>query len=198
MQFVRYIVMLLMLLGSSPVLAEETGRFYFEPEAGFFGGRFHKSSSSMIMGLQAGFSTGYQHSRYQIGVEAHGRYFETSESNLPLYFTNIPIGISLRISINENWRVLAAWYWDDVLYKEFRIAFQEGIKIPKDYETAYEGPGSWRIGLSHKIRDDLQLNHTVFPQKFSTFKKRRPAVVTGDVDPAIYVMSYAMTLSYLF
>lgn len=181
-----------------PLASPGDTQFYLEPELGLFTGVYRSQNEMKIWGLQSGLSVGAQWERYQAGIEVSGRFFQPEVSGEVVNHTNIPIGISFRVKISEDFRLLAAWYWDDVLYKDFYFKFQKGFKIPKDYDLAYEGPGSWRIGLSHQLASNLYLNHTIFPQTFRSYKRRHPVEVIGGLDPLVVMLTYAATVSFLF
>lgn len=188
--------MLILLLFS--FIPTANANVYFEPELGIFAGGYRQESAATIFGLQGGFSAGYKVDQLQAGIEANFKSFETNISGEKLKITNFPIGLSLRYRIFENWRVFAAWYWDDVLYKDFRFNYSQEFKIPKDYDIAYEGPGSWRVGLSYLLSPNVFLNQSIFPQCFRTFKRKKPVELIGDLNSSIQVISYAVTVSVLF
>lgn len=171
---------------------------YMEPEIGVFGGKYQRVDDSMILGMQGGFSFGYLAERFQFGVEVNVKSFEVKDQGSVLHLTNFPIGIAFRYAFTAGWRLLFSWYWDDVLYKDFRFKFQQGFRLPKDYDVAYEGPGSWRVGISQRLGPNIYLNHSVFPQKYGRFKRREPVEMIGDIQPEILLMTYTATLSICF
>lgn len=172
-------------------------RFYLEPEIGVFVGRYEQTNTRGVAGLQAGTSFGFQWGTHQIGLEFHARYFESEAPGSLSFLTNIPIGIGFRTEVAENWRLLLAWHWDDVLYREFFLKNQ-GLKIPKDYDLAQEGPGSWKVGVSRRLSSGTCLNATMWIQSYETYKRRRPAEVIGSVDPTLSLITLATTVSFLF
>ena len=169
---------------------------YVEPEIGIFIGRYRQIQDRAIGGVQAGVGLGYQWATHQAGIEFHARYFESDAPGSLSYLTNIPIGLGLRTKIADGCRLLLAWHWDDVLYREFFLKYQ-GLKIPKDYDLAQEGPGSWKIGLSRAMSGNIHLNATIWIQSYESYKRRHPVEVIGPVDPVLHMLSFATTLSFM-
>jgi long-subunit fatty acid transport protein len=141
-------------------------------------------------------SAGYQFQNTQIGAEISFRSFEIDEQNQNLSFTNVPIGLTVRHLISDHQKLLFSLYWDDVLYKDFRFKFQDGFKLPKDYDVAYEGPWSFRFGYGHKLKNNFYLYESLYFQNFSRYKRRRPEIITGDTIPVIDWFSFTTTLSW--
>lgn len=173
-------------------------QFFSEPELGVFLGSYKKDRTKTVAGLHAGLSFGLQWQNSQAGLELNARPFQSDESGSTYHLTNFPIGLTYRHTAAEKWRLIISWYWDDVLYKDFRFKFMDGLKIPKDYNVAYEGPGSWRFGASYAIDENIYLNQTLLSQKYSRYKVRRPSPEIGDVTPPIQTLSYNLTISVLY
>lgn len=188
---------------SPPISADEVSqnsgyRFVFDPEIGIAVGSFSRGSFQTTIAGQGAIKGGVVWEEYFLGVEVFPKYFELDWNDGHFNFTSVPIGLFLKRRVSEKLKIFFSWYWDDVLYKDFYLKFQSGFRIPKDYDWAFEGPGSWRMGFAHRISESLWLNHSVVLEKFASFKRRHPTEVIGDLNPVIEMLTYSLTLSWSY
>lgn len=165
-----------------------------EFEAGLIKGTLSAIDHQRVEGLLLGATLGYRSGPFFGGVGIQGRYFEVNFEGEPLHLTNVPIGLVARMQFPEGWRASVSWHWDDVLYSDFRFKWQSGFKIPKDYDLAYEGPGSWNFGISRSVTSKLDLQLSYSRNTYSRFKRRRPEEVIGDVRPAVSMETVSLSL----
>lgn len=184
---IRVLIFMIVTVSGLPLRVLASTGLGLESEVGVLQGLLSRRDVKPVEGLLIGLALGYRKGPLFGGVEIQGRYFEISFEGESLHLTNVPIGLVGRWRFSKNWRASISWHWDDVLYNDFRFKWQSGFKIPKDYDIAYEGPGSWKFGISRKVSEHWDLSLTYSRQSYARFKRRRPIEMIGDVVPSISI-----------